>query len=68
MCTRRKEIILRYKPADKLLKTYLEFEFGKHAARVWIRYPKPVLFKLLAAFHDKEEFEQIKDAVRNKSK
>jgi len=59
---------LRYKPEDKLLKAYIEYEHGKHAAKLWIRLPKYQLFHLLATFHNEKELEQLRVIVRNKKK
>jgi hypothetical protein len=56
---------MKYTKEDQLLKTYLELMYGKHAARVWIKYPKHELFKILSKFHDKKWFSIMQKAVVN---
>jgi hypothetical protein len=56
---------MRYSKEDKLLKQYLEYLYGKHAASIWIRYPKHELFKLLAKENDKKWFKIMQKAVQH---
>ena len=56
---------MRRTKEDKLLHTYLEYCYGKHAARVWIRYPKYELFKLLSKDNDKKWLGIMRRMVKN---
>lgn len=56
---------MRHTQEDKLLKQYLLYCYGKHVAKLWIKYPKFELFKLLSCLNNPRCDKKIMEAIKN---